>query len=156
MSPWRWLLSLTALLLIARANDEAVTAEIKKLADEADGVSMSERLLKGYRKQFSLKRQAQTTAAENIFQKPRFEQRFQMVKLLLDEIFKQLRKSQTVLANVTWQELPTIPIDNEPVLLALIQVWQNTAFFGDLVLRMPDQVWLAVASLLLLVAHVVL
>lgn len=55
-------------------------------------------------------------------------------------MFRTLRSSQRTLDSVDIQSLRPVPVEEPDVLDALLRVWENMAFFGDLILRLPDQV----------------
>lgn len=101
-----------------------------------------ERALKSYRAHFSIKRAEQVKAAEAIFSKPKYELRYDLTKALLDELFKTMRKAQKELEKVDLAALPPVPLKEKQTLDNLLKIWENTAFFGDLVLRLPDIVHL--------------
>eukprot|EP00043_Microstomoeca_roanoka_P004567 m.50485 g.50485 ORF g.50485 m.50485 type:complete len:321 (-) comp12550_c1_seq2:99-1061(-) len=99
-----------------------------------------EKLIESYRKHFAIKRAEQVKAAELIFEKPQYDKRFNLVRPLLDELFKTLRTAQRTLQDVDLKALRPIPANEPAILQALLHVWENIAFFGDLILRLPDQV----------------
>lgn len=91
-----------------------------------------------YLSHFEVRRKEQTRAAEEIFQKEKFERRYQLTKTLVDEMMRTLRAAQRNLTSVELNEYPRFPYKNDTVFEPLLKVWENTAFFGDLLLRLPD------------------
>lgn len=56
-----------------------------------------------------------------------------------DELFRVLKKAQHTLLRVEPELLDgRLPLQDEAALDALVRLWENTAFFGDLILRLPD------------------
>jgi hypothetical protein len=82
----------------------------------------------------------QAGAAETIFAKPRYRERYEMTKLIVDQIYLTLRQSQRNLTNVDIDTLLAFTGKNETLMHALTKTWENTALLGDLVLRLPDVV----------------
>ena len=94
--------------------------------------------LKSYQQHFAVKRAEQVRAAEDIWAKGEYVMRYGLAKAVLDEMFRTLRRAQRNLTGVDLAALPPVPTDNATLLEHLVLTWENTAFFGDLVLRLPD------------------
>jgi hypothetical protein len=103
-----------------------------------------EQVLATYIARLRTKRVQQMAIAEELLQKGEYERRYELTKVLLDEMFKTIRKAQRTLEKVDMAAHPAIPMDNATLLNAVLTVWENTAFLTDLVLRLPDIVHLQV------------
>lgn len=86
---------------------------------------------------FKQKRSAQVNAAESILNLKDYSKQYKMVELVLDKLFKILKD-----ARVKVTESGYIPGDEFPKeqehLEALANILENTALFGDILLRLPD------------------
>lgn len=111
-----------------------------EVADSTDKMSAKshEKMLQGYKELFALKRKQQISTAETLVNKDGYSKQYKLTKVLVDEIFKTLRNAQNNLTNVNSTELSEFPVENKTVLDSLINVWENTAFLGDMLLRLPD------------------
>nr|XP_004650408.1 coiled-coil domain-containing protein 134 isoform X1 [Jaculus jaculus] len=92
--------------------------------------------LKIYKKMFEVKRREQLSALKNLAQLNDVHQQYRILDIMLKGLFKVLEDSRTVLiaANV----LPDGPFpQDEKLKEAFSHVVENTAFFGDVVLRFP-------------------
>ncbi|EGD76778.1 hypothetical protein PTSG_08129 [Salpingoeca rosetta] len=126
---------------IATSPSPRLPGDVARLNAPLETTDMpDDKLVQSYRRHFAIKRTEQVKAADSIFEKPQYERRFDLVKPLLDELFRTLRASQRALEDVDVAALRPVPVDQPEVLDALLKVWENMAFFGDLILRMPDQV----------------
>ena len=65
-------------------------------------------------------------AAEDLWAKPDYSVRYQLVKITVDEIFRTLRRAQRALAAVDLAALPPVPVRNASVLEHLVLTWDNT------------------------------
>lgn len=115
---------------IGEAGEAAVTDEAKAKAQE--------KLVEVYAYHFKLKRKQQIKTAENLLGKESYAKQYKLVKVLLDEIFRTLRQAQTNLTDVDLAAIPALPTHNQTILDSLLSVWENTAFLGDVLLRLPD------------------
>ncbi len=91
-----------------------------------------------YRDHFVIKRGMQVEMTEDMLGKREYERRFALAKVALDAIFKVLRKAQRNITGVDEARFGTLPADNKTLAESLILIWENTAFLGDILLRMPD------------------
>lgn len=84
-----------------RSSDTPVV-ETGKLGDNSGKDSSAtpsdapDKMLEGYRQHFNRKRVEQVRIAEEIFAKPSYSGRYQVTKLMLDEIFLTVRQAQKV------------------------------------------------------------
>ncbi|MEJ1271454.1 meiotic double-stranded break formation protein 1 [Cricetulus griseus] len=93
-------------------------------------------ILPVYKKMFEVKRREQLLALKNLAQLNDIHQQYKILDVMLKGLFKVLEDSRTVLtaANV----LPDGPLPQDEKLKdAFSHVVENTAFFGDVVLRFP-------------------
>ncbi|XP_059173810.1 coiled-coil domain-containing protein 134-like [Physella acuta] len=95
--------------------------------------------LEEYKRHFLLHRTKQLEAAKGIAQFENNEQRYQLVNMMLKQLFKVLAEAKQ---NLTLHGfLPGDPFpEDENVKEAFSKVLENTAMFGDLVLFMPEVV----------------
>jgi hypothetical protein len=102
------------------------------------------KVIEKYKQYFTFKRKEQTNAAEQILAKTEYAYRYELTRKLVDEIFKTLRKAQRHLEAVV--DLRRSDALQEDIVLnvttfdAAVSVWENTAFLGDLLLRLPNMV----------------
>ena len=124
------------------SSSELLAKQLEKDAERLRGNAerTPAHLQQAFRAHFQLKRREQIAAAEAIFEKPRFSFRFQLLLPLVDEIFRQLNTARKRLVEEGWTPSTPFTTESPATLDALAQTWQNVAFFGDLILRMPDPV----------------
>ncbi|XP_075816220.1 coiled-coil domain-containing protein 134 [Microtus pennsylvanicus] len=92
--------------------------------------------LKIYKKMFEVKRREQLLALKNLAQLNDIHQQYKILDVMLKGLFKVLEDSRTVLT--TANVLPDGPFPQDEKLKdAFSHVVENTAFFGDVVLRFP-------------------
>lgn len=89
-----------------------------------------------YKKLFEVKRREQLLALKNLVQLNDVHQQYKILDVMLKGLFKVLEDSRTVL--IAADVLPDGPFPQDEKLKdAFSQVMENTAFFGDVVLRFP-------------------
>ncbi|XP_024593225.1 coiled-coil domain-containing protein 134 [Neophocaena asiaeorientalis asiaeorientalis] len=89
-----------------------------------------------YKKMFEVKRREQLLALKNLAQLNDVHQQYKILDVMLKGLFKVLEDSRTVL--IAADVLPDGPFPQDEKLKdAFSQVVENTAFFGDVVLRFP-------------------
>ncbi|KAF4023011.1 hypothetical protein G4228_014761 [Cervus hanglu yarkandensis] len=89
-----------------------------------------------YKKMFEVKRREQLLALKNLAQLNDVHQQYKILDVMLKGLFKVLEDSRTVLTAAG--VLPDGPFPQDEKLKdAFSQVVENTAFFGDVVLRFP-------------------
>ncbi|XP_014390582.1 PREDICTED: coiled-coil domain-containing protein 134 isoform X1 [Myotis brandtii] len=89
-----------------------------------------------YKKMFEVKRREQLLALKNLVQLNDVHQQYKILDVMLKGLFKVLEDSRTVL--LAADVLPDGPFPQDEKLKdAFSQVLENTAFFGDVVLRFP-------------------
>ncbi|KAF0883143.1 MEI1 protein, partial [Crocuta crocuta] len=89
-----------------------------------------------YKKMFMVKRREQLLALKNLAQLNDVHQQYKILDVMLKGLFKVLEDSRTVL--IAADVLPDGPFPQDEKLKdAFSQVVENTAFFGDVVLRFP-------------------
>ncbi|KAB0399871.1 hypothetical protein E2I00_012889, partial [Balaenoptera physalus] len=89
-----------------------------------------------YKKMFEVKRREQLLALKNLAQLNDVHQQYKILDVMLKGLFKVLEDSRTVLTAA--DVLPDGPFPQDEKLKdAFSQVVENTAFFGDVVLRFP-------------------
>lgn len=111
-----------------------VNNEAEEGAEEATQL----KALEQYQEMFNIKRREQMNVAENIFAKPDYSDRYKMTRRIVDGIFQSLEHAKKNLSDVDLDSLPPVPARNSTALEAVITLYENTAFLGDLALRLPD------------------
>lgn len=118
------------------ANEESVgnTTErpAKDKSSDKDDVQISV-----YRAIFKQKRAEQTLAAESILKLNDYSKQYKMVEIVLEKLFTVLQDAKvkvTASSYIPGQAFPTEKSELE----ALANVLENTALFGDILLRLPD------------------
>ncbi|XP_061163698.1 coiled-coil domain-containing protein 134-like [Saccostrea echinata] len=93
--------------------------------------------LEMYKKLFQEHRALQLEAVKSIQNFGEYKQRYKLVELTLQKLFTVINEAK---ANLTvWGYVPGDPFpDNSTIRDGLSKVFENTAMFGDLVLRLPD------------------
>lgn len=100
------------------------------------GTSSGDPGLEIYKKMFEVKRREQLLALKNLVQLNDVHQQYQILDVMLKGLFKVLQDSRTVLQAA--DVLPDGPFPQDEKLKdAFSQVLENTAFFGDVLLRLP-------------------
>lgn len=90
-----------------------------------------------YHKLFRHKRAVQLEAVRSVSSLDKYEKQYKMVRLLLEQIFKVMAESKVKLTEAGY--LPGDPFpDDETVRELFAHIVENTVFFGDLLLRLPD------------------
>ncbi|KAG8517901.1 Coiled-coil domain-containing protein 134, partial [Galemys pyrenaicus] len=89
-----------------------------------------------YKKMFEVKRREQLLALKNLAQLNDVHQQYEILDVMLKGLFKVLEDSRTVLIAADVPPEGPLPQD-EKLKDAFSQVVENTAFFGDVVLRFP-------------------
>lgn len=90
-----------------------------------------------YRAVFKQKRSEQTHAAESILKLGDYSKQYKMVEIVLEKLFKVLQDARVKLTEsgyIPGQVFPT----EQAQLEALANILENTALFGDILLRLPD------------------
>jgi len=90
-----------------------------------------------YRAIFKQKRSEQTFAAESILKLGDYSKQYHMVEIVLEKLFKVLQDARIKIMEsgyIPGQAFPT----EQAQLEALGNVLENTALFGDILLRLPD------------------
>eukprot|EP00040_Diaphanoeca_grandis_P021665 m.115667 g.115667 ORF g.115667 m.115667 type:complete len:265 (-) comp28439_c0_seq1:285-1079(-) len=103
-----------------------------------DAEKTAAKVLEAYLIQFKHKRKDQVLAAESLVSRGDYAAQYKLTKVLLDEVFKTLRQAEINLTDVDLDELPALPVKHNAVFESLVNVWESTALFGDICLRLPD------------------
>lgn len=90
-----------------------------------------------YRKLFKLRRAERLEAVKSILKLDNFEKQAKLVNVVLDKIHEVLTTSKLKLESSDYVTGGAFPED-ESTRDALSQVLENTAFFGEIVLRLPN------------------
>ncbi|KAI0219625.1 coiled-coil domain containing 134 [Lamellibrachia satsuma] len=90
-----------------------------------------------YRKLFRQKRAVQLEAVRSMSSLDKYEKQYKMAQMLLQQMFKVMAESKLKLTEAGY--LPGDPFpQEEPTRELFAHIVENTAFFGDLLLRLPD------------------
>ncbi|KAL4229935.1 hypothetical protein ACF0H5_010326 [Mactra antiquata] len=91
-----------------------------------------------YVKLFEHNRAIQIDAVKSLQKsKMKHEQKYRLTQMMVTDLFKVLEQAKDNLTQ--WGYLPGDPMpDNDTVRDAITKVFENTAMFGDLILRLPD------------------
>nr|XP_036862769.1 coiled-coil domain-containing protein 134 isoform X1 [Manis javanica] len=121
------LLQFLAFLFVLLLSGTGVTGTLRTSLDPS---------LEIYKKMFEVKRREQLLALKNLAQMNDVHQQYKILDVMLKGLFKVLEDSRTVL--IASDVLPDGPFPQDEKLKdAFSQVVENTAFFGDVVLRFP-------------------
>merc|ERR1712002_64752 len=90
-----------------------------------------------YIKLFQDKRKLHYEAVQSVSKIEVYERRYKMLNALLEKIFKVLSDAKAILLENTFFPGDPFPSDKK-IRDVYSQVLENTAFFGDLLLRQPD------------------
>ncbi|KAK3728852.1 hypothetical protein QZH41_020229 [Actinostola sp. cb2023] len=94
--------------------------------------------LEAYRSGFKIKRSHQVAAVKSIqHQIQNYEKQYEMVERVTDKIFSVMDESRTILTEAGYSPGDQFPFDKK-LQEALAHVLENTALFGDILLRLPD------------------
>nr|XP_022328175.1 coiled-coil domain-containing protein 134-like [Crassostrea virginica] len=105
--------------------------------ENSDVVTGQRSPLDMYKKLFQEHRGIQMEAVKSIQNYGEYKQRYQLVEMTLQKLFTVINEAKANLT--TWGYLPGDPFPrNNTVRDGLSKVFENTAMFGDLVLRLPD------------------
>jgi len=91
-----------------------------------------------FRRLFKLERAEQLAAVKALLKISKPEKKAKLVEAILEKVVSVIRKSQSVLDAAGYIAGETSFPQNEKTRDALSNVLENTAFLGDIVLRMPD------------------
>ncbi|XP_013407620.1 coiled-coil domain-containing protein 134-like [Lingula anatina] len=91
-----------------------------------------------YKKMFKHKRAAQVDAVKKILAFNNYEKQYKMVSKIFENLFQMLAASKLTLMQSGFTPGDPIPTKNMTLRDAHSHVLENTAFFGDIILRMPD------------------
>lgn len=121
------LLQFLAFLFVLFLSERGVTGTPRTSLDPS---------LEIYKKMFEVKRREQLSALKNLAQLNDVHQQYKILDVMLKGLFKVLEDSRTVL--LAADVLPDGPFPQDEKLKdAFSHVVENTAFFGDVVLRFP-------------------
>lgn len=90
-----------------------------------------------YRSVFKQKRYSQTSAAESILNLADYSKQYKMVEIVLEKLFKVLQDARVKITESGYIPGDAFPKDQAD-LEALGNILENTALFGDILLRLPD------------------
>lgn len=119
---------------VSRTEDAKNPAEAKD-GNKSTTISLSKKDI--YKAGLRLKRAEQVAAVKLMMKIEDYAKQYKMVKLVLEKIFQMLSSSKLEITQSSYipgQEFPK----EEKELEALAHVIENTAFFGDILLRIPD------------------
>ncbi|XP_065884881.1 coiled-coil domain-containing protein 134-like isoform X2 [Dysidea avara] len=85
------------------------------------------------------KRKEQMYAAHNVWEMDDYSKRYSMVKALLEALFPVLNNSRDTIVDKQFDPTGSLPKEKD-LLDAISSVFENVAFFGDLLIRMHDMV----------------
>ena len=94
--------------------------------------------MESYQTHFRIKRSEQVAVSEKLMERQKYEYRYKVLKEVVDELFRVLWRSKKFLAVIDLTGLDDIPVQNTTILDAYLHIWENTAYFGELLLRHPD------------------
>lgn len=138
---------------IAAVTREQTTDEVK-VADASDGTSKSiepqpatennvfkQRVspLEQYKKLFTEHRATQLNAVKSMTKFGNSEAQYKLIEIMLNQLFKNLFDASQNLTSwgfIPGDDFPT----NETIRESMSKILENTALFGDLILRMPNVV----------------
>ncbi|BFZ24351.1 hypothetical protein BsWGS_27390 [Bradybaena similaris] len=115
--------------------DQTVESEPEPVKIDVGKVSSFEQ----YKDLFAKNRATQLTGVKTLLQFGNNQQRFSLVQVLLKQLFKVLNSARQNLTEAVYFPGDPFPT-NESTRNALSKVLENTALFGDIVLRLPDAV----------------
>ncbi|XP_064637460.1 coiled-coil domain-containing protein 134-like [Lineus longissimus] len=87
---------------------------------------------------FHQQRLAHKDAIKTILTLDSFEKQHKMIGIVLEKLFKVLIDAKTTLTVLGFIPGDPFPSNNDTIRDALSNIAENTAFFGDLILRLPD------------------
>ncbi|XP_032239016.1 coiled-coil domain-containing protein 134-like [Nematostella vectensis] len=90
-----------------------------------------------FRKGFKLKRAQQLEAVKQLLEVKDYSKQYQLVEIITKNIFKMLGDSKTTIISSGYIPGGEFPKEKE-TMHALAHILENTAFFGDVLLRLPD------------------
>jgi len=107
----------------------------KQTYSEKSNISLSKRDI--FYAGFQVKRVHQLAAAKQLLNIKDYTKQYKMVKVLLGKLFQVLGSSKLVITQSSYIPGQNFP-EKDDDLNALAHVVENTAFFGDVLLRLPD------------------
>lgn len=131
-----WLFVVMYASVSVMANEASVNNTTERSAKEKFSDKRDTNFLV-YRAIFKQKRAEQTFAAESILKLGDYTKQYKMVEIVLDKLFKVLQDARvkvTASGYIPGQAFPTEKSELED----LGNVLENTALFGDILLRLPD------------------
>ncbi|KAL9973797.1 hypothetical protein ACROYT_G020300 [Oculina patagonica] len=121
------------------ANEVSVANATEGSTEEKSSNKADKKMLV-YRAIFKQKRAEQTFAAESILKLGDYSKQYKMVEIVLEKLFKVLQDARVKVTEsgyIPGQAFPT----EQAQLEALGNVLENTALFGDILLRLPDMTY---------------
>lgn len=118
------------------ANEESISNTTERSAKDKSS-DKEDAQISIYRAIFKQKRAEQTLAAESILKLNDYSKQYKMVEIVLEKLFTVLEDAKvkvTASSYIPGQAFPTEKSELE----ALANVLENTALFGDILLRLPD------------------
>lgn len=86
---------------------------------------------------FRRKRAEQVDAVKTILNFGRYEKQYKMISVMLQKMFDVISSAKTIIESSDYIPASSFP-QNDTVKEALSQILENTAFFGELRLKLPD------------------
>jgi len=117
------------------ANDPSARDTSESSAKEKPSDKDTKMLI--YRAVFKQKRAEQTFAAESILKLADYTKQYKMVEIVLGKLFKVLQDGRVKITESGYIPGEAFPTD-QAHLEALANILENTALFGDILLRLPD------------------
>lgn len=117
-------------------NTQQADSDIKNKSNEEKSENRMSQL-SIYRHVFKQKRVEQMIAVENILKMDDYARQYKIVKIIFEKLFKVLEDAKVLVREsgyIPGDEFPSKQEHKE----AVGRIVENTAFFGDIVLRLPD------------------
>lgn len=92
-------------------------------------------------KYFTLKRRQHLEAVETLLKFPRYEQKYNMLQRLYEKIFEVIEGSRVKVADSQYLQGESGSVNGVPgkeAIVDVLYILDNCAFFGNLVLKLPD------------------
>ncbi|XP_073989809.1 coiled-coil domain-containing protein 134-like [Rhodnius prolixus] len=106
--------------------------------NEKNSVNDSKSAEEVFRKLFKLERAEQLAAVKALLKIGKEDKQSKMVEAIAEKVFIVIRKSRAILENFGYIPGETAFPTEEKIQDALSNVLENTAFIGDIILRLPD------------------
>ncbi|XP_070553139.1 coiled-coil domain-containing protein 134-like [Ptychodera flava] len=113
------------------------TCEKDKKSKESTADVEEDKGLLLYRQLFQTRRQDHMEAINNILALQDYEKQYKLIKMVYEKLFEVLSGAKTALEQINFNPSDRFPTD-DMTKEAVSSVLENTAFFGEVLLRLPD------------------